>query len=196
MVHKMKYEGIIDSYITKAEDERTAMAKQDCKGATRINIDTSHTAYHQSRAKPQLIQQGKNIGYVLATTVRKLFHNFTNNNQQVRFRHKSTVTRFHNKEEPIMITYDSGAYKHYVSEADRIKLKLPILRPSHKSVAVENGGTSEGKYVMRLPFPQLSTTSVEADTFEEFPSYLMSVGEAFNDGNLSIFTHEKLQVYK
>ena len=93
----MKDERIIDSYITKAEDERTAMAKQDCKDARRITIDTAHAAYHRARAKPQLIQQGKNIGYVLATTVRKLVHNFTNNNQQVRFRHKPTVTRFHNK---------------------------------------------------------------------------------------------------
>ena len=116
-----------------------------------------------------------NIVYVLATTVRKLVHNFTNNNQQVRFRHKSTVTRFHNEEEPIMITYDSGAYNHYVSEADRIKLKLPILRPSHKRVAVANGGTSEDKYVTRLTFTQLSTISADADTFEEFPSSLMSV---------------------
>ena len=95
-----------------------------------------------------------------------------------------------------MITYDSGADNHYVSEAERIKLKLPILRPSHKRVAVSNGGTSKGKYVMQLPFPRLSTISAETDTFEEFPSYLMSVGKASNDGNVSIFTHEKLQVYK
>ena len=104
----------------------------------------------------------------MATTVRKLVHKFTNNNQQVRFRHKSTVTRFHNEEEPIMITYDSGADNHYMSEVDRIKLKLPILRPSHKRVAVANGGTSKGKYVTRLPFPQLSKIKAEADTFEEF----------------------------
>ena len=100
-----------------------------------------------------MIQKGKNIGYVLATTVHKLVHNFTNNNQQVRFRRTPTVTRFHNKEVPIMITYDSGADNHYVIEVDRIKLKFLILRPSHKRVSVANGGTSEGKYVTRLPFP-------------------------------------------
>ena len=60
----MKDEGIIDSYIAKAEDERTEIAKQYCKDARRITIDTAHAAYHRSRAKPQLIQQGKNIGYV------------------------------------------------------------------------------------------------------------------------------------
>ena len=172
------------------------MAKQDFKDARRITIDTSHAAYHWYRAKPQLIQQGKNIGYVLATTVRKLFHNFTNNNQQVRFRRTPTVTRFHNKEEPIMITYDSGADNHYVSEAERIKLKLPILRPSHKRVAVSNVGTSKVKYLTQLPFPQLSTISAESDTFEEFPSSLMSVGKTSDDGILSILAHEKVQVYK
>ena len=66
-----------------------------------------------------------------------------------------------------MITYDSGADNHYMSEADRIRLKLPILWPSNKLVAIANGVMSEGKYVTRLPFPKLSTTTVEADTFEE-----------------------------
>ena len=108
----MKDEGIIDAYITKAEDERTATAKQDYKDARRITIDTAHADYPQARAKPQLVQQGKNIGYVLATIVHKLVHNFTNNNQQVRSQRTPTVTRFHNKEEPIMITYDSGADNH------------------------------------------------------------------------------------
>ena len=118
----MKNEGIIDLYITKVEDERTAIAKQDRKDARRINIDAVYAANHQAKTKPQLLQQGKNIGYVLATTVCKVVHKFTNNNQQVRFRHKPTVTRFHNKEEPIVINYDSDAENHYMSEADGIKL--------------------------------------------------------------------------
>ena len=95
-----------------------------------------------------------------------------------------------------MITYDSGADNHYMSEAYRIKLKLPILRPSHKRVAVSNGGRREGKYLTCLPFPQLSTITAEADTFEEFPLSLMSVGKSSDDGNLSILTHEKMQVHK
>ena len=103
-MNKIKDEGIINLYITKAENERTAIAKQNFKDAMRITIDTALADSHQSKAKPQLLQQDKNIGYVLATTVCKLVHKFTNNNQQVRFRRKPTVTRFHNKEEPIMIT--------------------------------------------------------------------------------------------
>ena len=106
------------------------------------------------------------------------------------------MTRFDNKEEPIIITYDSGADNHYMIEADRIKLKLPILRPSHKRVALANGGTNEGKYVTRLPFPQLSTITAEIDTFEDFLSSLMGVGKTSDDGNVSIFTHDNVQVYK
>ena len=79
---------------SKAENERTTIAKQDIKDARRITIDAAHAVNHHAKAKPQLLQQGKNIGYVLATTVRKLVHNFTNNNQKVRFRHKPTVARF------------------------------------------------------------------------------------------------------
>ena len=95
-----------------------------------------------------------------------------------------------------MITYYSGEDNHYMSESDRIRLGLPILRSPHKRVAVANAGTSIGKYVTRLPFPQISTATEEADTFEEFPASLMSIGKTSDDGNVSIFTDEKLQVYK
>ena len=94
----MKDDVIIYLYINKAEDERTERAKKDLKDERHITIDTAHAAYHRARSKPQLLQKSNNIGYVLATTVRKLVHKFTINNQQVRFRHKPTVTRFHNKE--------------------------------------------------------------------------------------------------
>ena len=155
----MNDEGIIDLYITKAEDDRISIAKQDFKNTRRITINATHKANHQTKSKPELLQQGKNKGYSLATTVRKLIRKFKNNNQQVRFVHKPTVARFYKKEEPIMITYDSGADNHYMSKADRIGLGLPILQPSHKRVAVANGGTSKVKYVTRLPLPQLSTST-------------------------------------
>ena len=89
----MKDEGIIDLYITKVEDKPTDKAKQDFKDARRITIDTNHTAKHQTNAKPQLLQQGKNIGYVLATTVRKLVRKFTNNNQQDLFQPKTDLLK-------------------------------------------------------------------------------------------------------
>ena len=51
-----------------------------------------------------------------------------------------------------MVTYDSGSDGNYVSEADHIKLGLPILIISKKRVTVANAGASKGKYVTRLPF--------------------------------------------
>ena len=105
-IAKMKDEGIINLYITKAKYEPTSIEKQDFKDARRITIDAAHTSNHQAKSKPELLQQGKNIGYAFATTVRKLVPKFTHNNQQVRFKHKPTVARSHKKEKPIMITYD------------------------------------------------------------------------------------------
>ena len=64
-----------------------------------------------------------------------------------------------------MITYDLGPDNHYMSEADMIGLGLLILQPPHKRVAVSNGGTSSGKYVIQLTFPQLSTAVAGTDTF-------------------------------
>ena len=69
-----------------------------------------------------------------------------------------------------MITYDSGANGNYLSEADRIRAGLPILRKSTKREGVANAGTSSGKYVTKLPFQQLSPTAAQADTFDEFPT--------------------------
>ena len=64
----MNDDGIIDLYITKAEDELTAIAKQDFKNSRRITIDDAHADHHQAKAKLELLQQVKNIGYALATT--------------------------------------------------------------------------------------------------------------------------------
>ena len=98
-----------------------------------------------------------------------------------------------------MITYDSGADGHYMSEDDRAKLRLPILRASTKRVGVANGAASKGKVVTKLPFPQLSDEAAEADTLDEFKTSLMSVGKTADDGNtpfsqktMSKFTRNKI----
>ncbi len=90
-----------------------------------------------------------------------------------------------------MVTYDSGAGGHYISEKDRRNAGLPILRPSTRKVGVANGGTSTAKYVTQLPFQQLSAQAMQADTFQDFPTSLMSVGKTANDGTVSVFTKDK-----
>ena len=52
------------------------------------------------------------------------------------------------------------------------------------------------KICNNLTFPQLSQTAAEADTFDEFPTSLMSVGQTSDDGNVSIFTKDGVTVYK
>ncbi len=89
-----------------------------------------------------------------------------------------------------MITYNSGADGHYLSERDSKNIGLPIMRPSTKRVGVANGGTSTAPQVSRLPFQQLSNWAVSADSFDDFPSSLMSVGTTSDDGAISIFTKD------
>jgi hypothetical protein len=95
-----------------------------------------------------------------------------------------------------MITYDSRADGHYISEKDRRKAGLPILGPSTQKVGVANGGTSNAKYVTQLLFRQLSAQSRQADTFQDFSNYLMSVGKTANKGTVSVLTKDGINVFK
>jgi hypothetical protein len=96
-----------------------------------------------------------------------------------------------------MITYDSGADGHYISKKDQRKAGLPILRPSTQKVRVANGGTSNAKYItQQLPFRQLSAQSRQADTFQDFPNSLMSVGKTANERTVSVFTKDGINVFK
>ena len=95
-----------------------------------------------------------------------------------------------------MITYyDSGADGHYISERDRKAAHLPILRKSTKVVGVANGGTSTAKHVIQLPFSKLSAKANTADTFEDFPNSLLSVGKLADDNTISIFTKDGVTVH-
>ena len=96
---------------------------------------------------------------------------------KVRFQRAPKVVTFLATNEATMMTYDSGADGHYLSEKDRKQAGLPIIRRSIKRVDVTNGGTSTGKYVTKLPFQHLSDQAAEADTFDDFPSSLLSVGK-------------------
>ena len=95
-----------------------------------------------------------------------------------------------------MLTYDSGADGHYISESDRKQAGLPILRPSTKLVVVANGEESHGNKVTALPIPQLDSKDTKADTFYDFPTSLMSVGKTSDAGIISIFTKEGVTVHK
>ena len=87
-----------------------------------------------------------------------------------------------------MITYDSGSNGNYLSKKGCITAGLPILRPSTCMVGVANGGTSQAKHVTQLPFHKLSARARQVDSFQDFPTLLMSMGKASNNNTVSVFT--------
>ena len=74
----------------------------------------------------------------------------------VQFDSNIRVRTYHNNNDPIMVTYDSGADGNYVSEYNRLKAGMPILRKSTKRVGVANTGTCQGKRTSKLPLSYLS----------------------------------------
>jgi hypothetical protein len=186
---------IIEQYIDMAEDERTEMAKNDKSNARRVAIDTAHST--PTKQNPSLLQHSKNLGRMLSAARHRLVCKITHSNQnRVTFAGQAMVAEYNNEDSTVMVTYDSGADGHYINEKDRKTVSLPILRISAKKVGVANESTCKGQYVTVLPFPQLSTKAAEADTFDDFPTSLMSVGKTADDGNISIFTKEGVSVYK
>jgi hypothetical protein len=96
----------------------------------------------------------------------------------------------------IMLKYGSGANGHYISKHDQHKAGLSILRPSTQQVGVANGSTSNAKYVTQLPFQKLSAGLRQADTFQVFPTSLISMGNTLGNGTVSVITKEGMDVFK
>jgi hypothetical protein len=95
-----------------------------------------------------------------------------------------------------MVTYNSGADGHYISKKDCRKAGLPIILKSTRRVGMANGKVSQAKFVMQLPFKDLSAKAKQANTFQDFPSSLMSIGKTSNNGTISISTKNGVTVHK
>ncbi len=157
-------------------------------------IDSAHAQSNQPTIR--LAQHSQNTAYCLGSvfnqTIKKL-----NKQKHVSFAKQNKVHLFNATSTPsIMLTYDTGADGHYISKHDQRKAGLPILRPSTRRVGVANGGTSNVKYITQLPFHKLSTQSRQADTFQDFPTSLMSVGKTSDDGTVSVITKKGINVFK
>jgi len=50
--------------------------------------------------------------------------------------------------------------------------------------------------VTQLPFRQLSAQATQADTFQDFATFLISVGKTADDGTVSVFTKEGINLFK
>ena len=97
------------------------------------------------------------MGHAFSAATQRLINSITRDSKHVQFRSIPTIATYYNDNEATMLTYDSGAYRHYLSEEDRKKLGLPILRVSAENVGVANGGACNSKYVTKLTFPNSPT---------------------------------------
>jgi len=68
-------------------------------------------------------------------------------------------------------------------------------RKPTKQVGVDNGDISLGHHVTALSIPQLFPAAIKADTFDDFPHSLMSVGKTADAGTVSIFTKHGVTVH-
>jgi hypothetical protein len=186
----------LERSITCAENETTELAKRDKTNKQRISINKNHQLpNHQLEWKQKAKNASQNITGSIYRALKLAKTSFTKT-KTVSFATTRQVRIFQDKEIAVMITYDSGADGHYLSKRDCINVGLPILRPSTKRVGVANGGTSTARHGSRLPFKQLSDRAASADSFEDFPRSLMSVGKTSDDGTISIFTKEGVTVHK
>ena len=184
----------LDECITVAEDERTDMAKANTTDGRRLTIDKAHD---KSNAKPTpgIKQQWMNKSYGVCSAFKRTATRLLTNKKQVTFGATISIQAVERAHE-VHLTYDSGADGNYVSEKDRKIAGLPILKVSSKRVGVANGDICKAKNVTQLPFPQLSEKASRADTFDNFPTSLMSVGKTADDGTISIFTKTGVTVHK
>ena len=83
-----------------------------------------------------------------------------------------------------------------VKPTERKQASLSFNQRSTKRVSVTNESTNSGKFVTKIPFPQLSEQAAEASTFQEFVTSLMSVGKTVDDDNISFFTKDGITVHK
>ena len=140
------------------------------------------------------MQQSRNTTS-LHTAISRALHQLIPHQKRVHFSNTRSVRIFHSGEKPTLITYDSGADGHYLSKTDRISAGLPILRNSSKRLGVANGGSSQAKHVTQLPFQNISSNALQADSFDDFPTSLMSVGKISDTGTVSIFTSDGVTVH-
>ena len=182
----------LERSITRAENETTKRAKANKHSNLQLAINNNHKV--QQRPS-NLLQRSQSLGRRLTNSFSRAIHRTTTSTKRVSFASTRTVRTFHQTETAAMITYDSGADGHYISESDRVKASLPIICQSTKCVGVANGGVSQAKHVVQLPFQRLSKAANTADTFNNFPNSLLSVGKLADNNTISIFTKDGITVH-
>ena len=105
----------LNDSITLAEDERTSLAKANESNKKRMAINAAHTK--QGTTSIGFAQRGRNAAYSLSSAFNRTIKKI-NKNKHVSFATNNRVHQYNSNEQPIMVTYDSGADRHYISEKD------------------------------------------------------------------------------
>ena len=120
----------IKKYITKARDNDAAI------------INTTIKLAHDERNimnKPTIRQRAQ-VDKAFITANSQHNNIITCDSKHIEVKSKPSVATYPKHNNTPMLTYDSVADGHYLSEKDRTKLDLPILRISYKKLGVANGG--------------------------------------------------------
>jgi hypothetical protein len=184
----------LNNSITITEDERTNLAKNNNSNAKRKAIDSSHV--RQDKPSIGHAQCRCNLVYSMSSAFNRRIKKLNKTKQHVSFATHNTVCLYKDHKKPLMITYDSGSDGNYLSKKDCIKAGLLILQLSTCMVGVANRGTSQAQHATRLPFHKLSAQARQADTFQDFPTLLTSVGKTSNNRTISAFTKTSVTVFK
>ena len=114
----------LDNSITLAMDECTIMAKANESNKKCIAINAAHTK--RGTTNIGFAKCGRNVAYSLGSAFNRTIKKI-NKNKHVNFAANSSVQKYINNKQPIMVTYDSGADGHYISKKDWRQAGLPIL---------------------------------------------------------------------
>jgi hypothetical protein len=105
----------LDDSITLAEDKRTSLAKANNSNKKRTAINTAHIK--RGTTSIDFAQRGRNAAYSFGSAFNRTIK-VINKNKHVSFATHNKVHHYINNEQPIMVTYDSGANGHYISKKD------------------------------------------------------------------------------
>jgi hypothetical protein len=103
----------LDDSITLAEGKRTSLAKANDSNKKRMAINAAHTK--RGTTSIGFAQRGCNAANSLGSAFNRMIKKI-NKNKHVSFATHNKVHQYINNEQPIMVTYNSGANGHYISE--------------------------------------------------------------------------------
>ena len=88
------------------------MSKDDTK-IRWATMDAAHTS--RGKATPSLKQKMKNTGQAFYTELRRFTRSLTHDKRKVSFARETKTVTINSSNEAVMVTYDSGSDRNYVS---------------------------------------------------------------------------------